>query len=411
MPGPTDGLLFRKSGNTWSGVGDRNGAFSATGIVAVTARGDSAWAVQAMYSRWPHYGDGGRVLKSSDGGVTWKEARVRTWDTDLLAIAFADANTGWAVGSQKDSASATYLDLNLPNRKKRPLILATTNGGDHDWHEVNLSSLNLPEGALTDLAIPAPDTVVACGENGMVLRGTYAGGGWTWNRVAAPLGSYHGVAMKGATGWIVGDGGKILQTTDAGRTWAPQSSGTSLDLLKVFALDAEHAWATTGKATLFRTTDGGNTWQALSLGEQQKLRAVNFASASEGQAIGGGTVYATTDGGATWSPEYVGPETVWRVNYLVCRLDAYQVPALADGLPMDIKRMIDDAAKPDKGGRFVLDQNKPRRRQWVDGEGGGGAGRDAEGWGAGHRRGATRRPADVPDGPEAGDGILQLGLE
>ncbi len=193
----------------------------------------------------------------------------------------------------------------------------------------------------------------------MVLRGAQAAGAWTWSKITAPVCSYRGVSMKGTTGWMVGDGGKILKTTDGGRSWQEQVSGSTLDLNKVFTSDADHAWATTGAATLLRTTDGGNTWQALSLGEQQKLRAVNFASASEGQAIGGGTVYATTDGGATWSPEYVGPETVWRVNYLVCRLDAYQVPALADGLPMDIKRMIDDAARPDKGGRFVLDQTHP----------------------------------------------------
>ncbi len=76
LAGAQTGLIFRKSRGAWSGVGDRNGAFSATDIVSITSLGNTAWATQATYSRWATYADGGRILRSTDQGVTWSEARA-----------------------------------------------------------------------------------------------------------------------------------------------------------------------------------------------------------------------------------------------------------------------------------------------------------------------------------------------
>ncbi len=121
-------------------------------------------------------------------------------------------------------------------------------------------------------------------------------------------------------------------------------------------MDATHAWITTGYWILLRTSDGGTTWQQVTLPYDQSLSSVVFTSALNGAAVGYNTTYTSSDGGATWKSEFVGQNTTWRVNYLVCRLDGYQTPALANGLPVDIKRMIDDGANPNKSGRFVLDQ-------------------------------------------------------
>ena len=342
LAGAATGLIFRKNGGVWSGVGDRNGAFSATDIVSLTSLGRSVWAAQATYSRWATYAHGGRLLKSDDQGATWREVRERSWNTDLLDLAFVEANTGWAVGTQDG----------------KPLLLASAQGGDHDWSAVDLSSLALPDGKLTGLAPVGTDAVIVCGENGTVLRGTKSGGAWTWSKVAVPSSaSFRGVAMQGTSGWMVGKGGVILGTADGGATWQLQTSNTTWTLSKVFALDATHAWATTGSSTLVRTSDGGTIWAVLTLPYTQSLQAVTFSTAQNGLAVGGRTVYATTDGGATWTSEFAGQDTPWRVNYLVCRLDGYQIPALHDGLPVDIKRMIDAAVTPSKGGRFILDQH------------------------------------------------------
>jgi len=341
LAGAATGLIFRKSGEAWSPVGDRRGGFSGTDIVALAGVGTTAWAVQAIYSRWRTYGIGGRILRSTDNGVSWREVRPRSWDTDLFDIAFADANTGWAVGSQKG----------------KPLLLATTNGGDHQWPAVDLASLGLPDGKLTGVAVADRDTLVVCGENGTVLRGAKVAGAWTWSKLAGlPSVSYRSVAMRGPAGWIVGDGGRILVTADGGRTWREQVGGTPLPLLRVYALDAAHAWATTGTTTLLRTSNGGATWEVVSLPPGQEIQAVHFSTARDGLAVAGKSVLATTDAGATWRAEFTGPDTDWRVNYLVCRLDGYQFPAFDGALPVDIKRMIDAGLRPDRAGRFVLDQ-------------------------------------------------------
>ncbi|MHB9036585.1 MAG: TIGR03790 family protein [Armatimonadota bacterium] len=342
----SNGVMLRSvDGSSWSPISEKDRAFSGTTLNCITHVGNYGWATQ----------DNGRILKSTNGGVSWSCVRGSSTSTALKSISFADANTGWAVGWQVDHA----------------LLLSTVNGGSWGtWQPVDLSSLSLPNSDLTGVCAIGTDAVVACGISGVVIKGVKSGGNWTWSRIInVPSNSYNAIAMRQSTGWIVGSGGKILKTTDSGSTWQEQNSNTALSLNRIYALDQNYAWATTGLSTLLRTTDGGTTWNVISLQLGQNLQSVCFTDANNGLAVGNNMVFASTDGGATWSAVFTGQETAWRENYLVCRLDGYQYPADSTGLPVDIKRIIDDAAHPDSSGCFVLDKslgNYPQGEYWMD---------------------------------------------
>lgn len=330
-----DGVMIASTdGVVWSAIDDGKRAFPGTALTSIASVGSTGWATQ----------DNGRIIKSTNSGTSWSCVRSSSAGTVLCSVSFADSNTGWAVGSQSGSA----------------LLLGSSGGGSWDWQPVDLSSLSLPSCTLNGVCTAGTDRVIACGTGGVLVKGVRNGGTWSWSKISVPSVSYNSVALRlsgsAYVGWVVGSGGTILKTTDSGSTWQQQTSNTSASLNRVFVLDDSHAWATTGSSTLLRTTDGGTTWQVLSLQPGQNLQAACFANSSSGYAVCGNNIFSTTDGGATWSTVFTGQSTVWHENYLCCRLDGYQLPVDENGLPVDIRRMIDSAANPDSSGCFVLDK-------------------------------------------------------
>ncbi len=83
--------------------------------------------------------------------------------------------------------------------------------------------------------------------------------------------------------------------------WTQQDSGTTTSFKAVDFADATHGWAV-GEAGMVRSTsNGGSTWAAQASGVSQGLYGVDFADATRGWAVGdGGVVIATANGGSTW---------------------------------------------------------------------------------------------------------------
>ena len=239
-------------------------------------------------------GRGGQtILATGDGGATWAPQTSGT-QSDLWAVQFLDAKTGWAVGT-----SGT--------------ILATGDGGA-TWAPQTSGTLSVLIAvqfldAMTGWAVGTSGTILATGD-----------GGATWApQTSGTLSNLSAVQFLDAeTGWAVGESGTILATGDGGATWAPRTSGTRSNLLAVQFLDAKTGWAVGDSGTILATGDGGATWAPQTSGTQSHLSAVQFLDAETGWAVGdSGTILATGDGGATWAPQTSGTRSnLYAVQFL-----------------------------------------------------------------------------------------------
>jgi photosystem II stability/assembly factor-like uncharacterized protein len=140
------GTLLRTTdgGSSWAVVGSP--VSSALRSVAFASDRLRAWAV----------GDGGVVLRSSDGGASWTRISAPTQAT-LRAVRFADdALHGIAVGD---------------------VAIGTSDGGA-TW-----TALTQPPAALNGLSISGT-RAVAVGASGLIWRS--ADSGATWSQVSAP---------------------------------------------------------------------------------------------------------------------------------------------------------------------------------------------------------------------------------
>jgi photosystem II stability/assembly factor-like uncharacterized protein len=95
----------------------------------------------------------------------------------------------------------------------------------------------------------------------------------------------------------------LLRTTDGGTTWTAVASAAQYGTAFVSVRYATPmiAVAVGGNGVIVRSIDGGLTWNAVSSGTTQNLRALRFASATVGVAVGENRILRTTDGGATWT--------------------------------------------------------------------------------------------------------------
>jgi photosystem II stability/assembly factor-like uncharacterized protein len=139
-----------------------------------------------------------------------------------------------------------------------------------------------------------------------------ANGGATWQTGrASTIGDpftqvLYAVAFADARqGWAVGKSGLILSTSDGGSHWAVSHRDVPDVCLRGVAAIGRHTAVAVGYARstalglIVVTADGGTTWQTRYAGPDV-LRAVAFADARHGWAVGSKGILVTADGGAHW---------------------------------------------------------------------------------------------------------------
>jgi photosystem II stability/assembly factor-like uncharacterized protein len=242
------------------------------GVHFVTAQ--AGWAV----------GDGGAIVATRDGGVTWALQTSGT-GKDLWGVHFADARTGWAVG-----LGGT--------------IVATRDGGATWAPQTSGTDKYLLGAHFADAR-----TGWAVGQGGTIVATRDSGATWV-PQTSGTHTNLRGVHFADVwTGWAVGERGTIVATGDGGITWAPQTSGTHTNLRGVHFADAQTGWAVGLGGTIVATRDGGATWASQTSGTDRNLLGLHFADARTGWAVGRrGTIVATRDGGATWAPQASGTD-------------------------------------------------------------------------------------------------------
>ncbi|WP_373511061.1 YCF48-related protein [Persicitalea sp.] len=285
-----DGTLIQK-GNT-------NGNFTPPGAGTYTAEVDAtgAWAPQmgAFTNTSLHdvtftsasvgfvVGSLGTILKTSDGGISWKTLPSGTKD-DLNRIHMVSPAVGWAIGYG-------------------PHTFKTTDGGN-TW----LKQKSADGNGLTDISFADENVGWVTSPLGIYRT---ADGGATWTTQLVGTNSFVAIhAISATTAWVVGYNGRVKKTTDGGSTWADVDvgfgSGQKPSLGDVFFIDANHGWITGSGKTLLHTADGGASWES-----QDTQPGDNYASYNQVQfldnehgwiKVSDNYFLRTDDGGQTWS--------------------------------------------------------------------------------------------------------------
>ncbi|HJX89129.1 MAG TPA: hypothetical protein VJ372_01465 [Pyrinomonadaceae bacterium] len=259
-------------------------------------------------------GSGSTVLRTSDGGTTWKKLTVTTDTVDFRDIDSINAETAYvlSIGNGPDSriyktsdAGATWT-LQFKNENPKAFldamsfwdadhgivfgdsidgrfdILITENGGI-TWSR--LSSANLSPALANEGAFAASGTNIAIFGKSHAWIGT-------------------GAATKS----------RVLRTSDRGRTWqvadTPIAAGQSSGIFSIAFRDTKHGVIVGGDYTkekeavnnLAFTSDGGATW-TLAKGLTGFRSVVAYVPGTKILvAIGPAGSDFSTDDGQTWKP-------------------------------------------------------------------------------------------------------------
>jgi photosystem II stability/assembly factor-like uncharacterized protein len=258
-------------------------------------------------------GSSSTVLRTSDGGITWKKLSVTTDQLDFRDIDAVDAKTAYLLSIGNGPASRIY---------------KTTDGG-LTW---TLQFKNEDSKAFFDaMSFWDADHGVVIGDsiNGEFCIMIAENGGNTWKRVPAQAlpraldnegafaASGTNIAVIGKTDAWVATGGatkaRVLRTTDRGRSWqvseTPIATGPSAGIFSIAFRDTKHGVIVGGdyqketEATnnVAFTDDGGLTWN-LAKGLTGYRSVVMFVPGLPTTliAIGPSGADFSADDGRTW---------------------------------------------------------------------------------------------------------------
>jgi photosystem II stability/assembly factor-like uncharacterized protein len=261
-----DGLIIKTSdgGKTWKQVKFevplQDWQKSQPHVFAMSRGSDpnKVWAV----------GPVGMIIHSRDGGETWENLSLGR-DVTLNGVAFANDTEGWTVGEfgtilhTKDGGRTWQEQKNVVNLPKytRPDL------SEEDAIKQRIPQLYLEDLFLVAVAFRNPLEGYIAGETGILLRTD--NGGETWTRV--PINGFNTMlsitlaadnqssdVTTGVLGTLAtgkGDQWQVLpDIREHVLTWIRDSS---------FAKNSGFGLACGGKGTILITRDGGKTWQSL----------------------------------------------------------------------------------------------------------------------------------------------------
>ncbi|CAN5542646.1 hypothetical protein BH10BAC5_BH10BAC5_29340 [soil metagenome] len=239
---------------------------------------------------WIAIGSNGKIAASGDGGWFWSDVTNPSGGANLYGISFIDANIGMAVGA---------------NSK----ILKTTNGGVN-WY---LLSVSIGQD-LFDVRMFDQQTAITTGAGGKIFR--TSDGGSNWNEVYQnPSGKnlYTFDFFVDNTGYSWGEKGVYTKTTNAGLTWFDPDLEK-----KEYNLVVPTTWSNrksaigdtliaVGNAGLFsKSTNSGLSWVSYNTGTTLDLETAFFIDGLTGWVAGGKSspslriILKTSNGGLNW---------------------------------------------------------------------------------------------------------------
>src|SRR5450759_2320218 len=175
---------------------------------------DAAWVSGETFIS---IGDGGKILRTKDAGLSWTEINSGTLSS-FIKIQFVTDSIGYILGAND-------------------LMLKTEDAGNH-WF--NLSPIGSAYPYCSGLYFSSPDTGFVCAGYGKIFRTIDAGRSWKKVNDNSSDDLYSIAFLNKSTGFACGSSNRLLKTTDYGNTWKSvdmSSYGYNLNFIKVVFVD------------------------------------------------------------------------------------------------------------------------------------------------------------------------------
>jgi photosystem II stability/assembly factor-like uncharacterized protein len=170
------------------------------------------------------------VIKTTNGGATWKCIDMSPWSTGLVDCYFFTPDSGIVVGRVFTTATVTR-------------ILATDDGGT-TWSIRHTGTL--PDAWCWKISFVNRTlgyvSVQTFGANSHCLK--TLDGGATWNELPIGENDVEGIGfLSESLGWVANH--RLVRTTDGGRTWASELAGSFVNRMRFLGPNVGYAAGST----------------------------------------------------------------------------------------------------------------------------------------------------------------------
>lgn len=151
-----------------------------------------------------------------------------------------------------------------------------------------------------------PDTGLAVGEAGVIIKTTDGGKSWVQKSSTTNNTLWKIQAFSYNNIFICGLNGILLYSNDGGENWIAINLNVGNNLLSLKVIDEQTGWLCGSDSILFKTTNGGNAWFRKTTGFQGVYRDIDFYDANLGYICSTSGFLVTENGGESWGSKIYG---------------------------------------------------------------------------------------------------------
>lgn len=191
-----------------------------------------------IYGCGSYFSTAAYIIKSTDSGETWQYIDMAAYAQSLVEVLFVDENIGYASGRSANGGT----------------ILKTTDGGV-TWTEIYNTGITSEYVWKLQILPSNPNVMFGSVESvapnlGKLVRTT--DNGLTWTSHEVPDTDIQGVGfITEDHGWMGGHASPILETLDGGATWTALAVGSNLNRVQIMS---DHLAYASG-ATIYKFSD------------------------------------------------------------------------------------------------------------------------------------------------------------